>query len=753
MLKCKSLAEYLFVCAMGLLLGACTVSSSTRPWSITDLRLLDAPNAPDPAVDLTALYTREVGSDLEVRIDLLDINAENPASTDIYIALDYKPGGSDSLLLSPEPYKTTCVCTLTQSKIMWDLLIVLPVNAPTRVYMAGELQPSNRIQVRSTRDPALDTITVNLSRASLPPFPMPPKVEIFSTVPGQYEPSDRLGPAALDETALQRVPILLTFWNTFDAPTPALALRRWDGAHTGPLGERHGLHHLLAAAETSRIPIALLDIKTPARLAALDTVGGVEYLQRLADQNLLILADTAHGNPALAALGYSRPAGKTFGLPASLAVYTPSNETIPGYRYQFASLSGTTQPAIHNGTIIYPLPLPDEWLQPTPDGPSLELRRALLETAISPDPDDMLILGGELRQSTWGSPDHVGPTLAYFAARPYIRAFAETDLLTISAPILQKVFLPRPVAGRHPIYTSQGMPTGLDADRLSKVLLNRLQEAPSNLITDSAWELYFTLTAPTENQDLAALRSQYLGDVGLLVEAAHWAAAPYSCSDCSTDPDLDGMNECVLASKQYFAILEADGARLVYFFAGIDQLVGPTWQFSAGVSDSRTWNLTQGPAVDPAQIPGAFVDTGNAFELFKPIAHAQNTVIFTSNEHRKTFQLSEKGLEITYGGKVPESTQLVLAVTPQARFQPAWLASYQWTETDGSLRWGLTEGPGLIIQGGGQAESRRFNQDWTQLKFPEDPDFSYSADYTVAFPLAVVKVTTLDQPICLFSKR
>ncbi len=74
---------------------------------------------------------------------------------------------------------------------------------------------------------------------------------------------------------VNRAPVLVAFWDAFPVTTPAQALRRWDGAHTGPLGERHGLLHILDAAGQYSVPVALLDIKNPASLAALDFMGNI----------------------------------------------------------------------------------------------------------------------------------------------------------------------------------------------------------------------------------------------------------------------------------------------------------------------------------------------------------------------------------------------------------------------------------------------------------------------------------------------
>lgn len=47
---------------------------ANRPWAYADLRRLDPPDdAPTPAADLLAVYTRTAGYDLQIRLDLLDL--------------------------------------------------------------------------------------------------------------------------------------------------------------------------------------------------------------------------------------------------------------------------------------------------------------------------------------------------------------------------------------------------------------------------------------------------------------------------------------------------------------------------------------------------------------------------------------------------------------------------------------------------------------------------------------------------------
>ena len=82
-----------------------------------------------------------------------------------------------------------------------------------------------------------------------------------------------------------KAPLLLAFWDALPANTPAQLLQRWDGAHTGPYGSRHGLKHLLAAVEEYEVPVALLDLKDPtSTLSGLDLIGQIAYIQQLEEQ-------------------------------------------------------------------------------------------------------------------------------------------------------------------------------------------------------------------------------------------------------------------------------------------------------------------------------------------------------------------------------------------------------------------------------------------------------------------------------------
>ncbi len=226
------------------------------------------------------MYTRMIGFDLEIRVDFLDLPLDPDYA--LQILLDTAPGGNP-----------------------WDMVIDIPVRGtPTVIPSSAGLIP------RVIRDPWLDTVTLRINRQAIPrPFTL----KVVSYAVGVSTPADET--VAVRSDALpptQRAPFAMVFWDTFPAATPAQALRLWDGAHTGPRGERHGLKHILDAVAQYNIPVALLDLKTPESLAVLNYMGILPQVRKLNSLNLLILPDVAYGEPAEKSLAFSRQAADGF---------------------------------------------------------------------------------------------------------------------------------------------------------------------------------------------------------------------------------------------------------------------------------------------------------------------------------------------------------------------------------------------------------------------------------------------------------
>ena len=441
-----------FLLPLLLLLTAC--SSAPHPqlpthlWSVS-LRALDPADTSTPAHDITAVYLRKQDDTLQIRIDLLDFNNPKDLSIDIQIESESTPKSS-------------------------PLIIHIP---------------SQTDSARITLDPQLATVIIDIPPADVPSHP---RINIST-------PEDQLTDITLDSpTVTETAPLLLTFYDTFAARLPAEALRSWDGAHTGPRGERHGLKHLLDAAEEYQIPIVLLDLKDPENMSALDAMELLSKIAYLENQGAL---------------------------------------NFPESKLEFVFLEDSThlyKPIFSKSTYI-PIPTETDSTQPTPDGPSLEVRRTLLDVSLNNDDTDLLVLGGSFANSTWGSPDMVGKMMAYFASRPYIHVLNSEDLNNFSANA-NNAIIPQPES---PID--------------EKVI--QIQEA--------------------------------------LSFAQNWAEKP------TTEPDLQCGSEflkCTLSNQTLLAIFDPKNASLLFLFSverdtispNLHQLIGPPWQVAPGIDSYPT---------------------------------------------------------------------------------------------------------------------------------------------------------------------
>ncbi len=680
----RRIFSLLFLSCLLLTALGCQPSKSRRAWRIADLRLLDPLDAPGPSTDLLAVYVRSRGSDLEIRLDLLDL----PLVPDYDLSLR---------LVTPTA----------------EITILLPAKGRPSVTPA-----ESGLRARLVRDPWLDTVTVRLTRLYVS---QPFSLQAAAYLPGQTTPADETLLVRSDALPpIQRAPALIAFWDVYPAVTPAQALRRWDGAHTGPSGERHGLKHILDSLETYRLPVALLDLKTPASLAALDFMSALPQVKRLAAQGLLLLPETAWSQPADMALEFSREAAEGFGLPGSPFVYAAGSDLQPAYHYQFLSLPEASHLARSGPTRLIPLPAADD-VQATIDGPSLEVRRALVKTLFSLDELDLVALGGSLPNSTWGDSDMADPTFAWLAGHPWVWVLDGYDLMTF------------------PVEAEYNPPD--QNSSASDPWLEALRRAPENPITQSAWQTYLMLHAPSEDSALMSLRAAYAGQIGVLLAAAEWAESPYSLADCARDPDQDGRLECVLADEHYFALIETNGARLshLFFFSdtGVHQLVAPASQFAVGLSDPSEWHPERGDAADPRLVMGAFSDTTGTFDEYR-VRTGEGEIWLTGTGGAKNFRLGGDGLEVRYQAPGPVRTLIPLAVDPQAfYFAPsdllADLSPVSWT-------WGPADGIRAEVRTEADFLAYGFTTLWVYMDSPENPDLDYPEEHYFPFPFALVTV-------------
>jgi len=610
------------------LLISCSPHPNTKyhPWA-TALRALDPADASTASNDITAVYLRKQDDVLQIRIDLLAFKNPNDVSLDVRIEDKSAP---------QEP--------------------------PLVIHITPKID-----FLRIIFDPLLASVIIDFPLSEVPSHP---RVNVSTS-------EDKITGLTLDGSIpTGTAPLLLTFYDTFAGRFPAEALRSWDGAHSGPRGERHGLKHLLEAAEEHQVPVVLLDLKEAENLSALDAMGVLPQIKKLANSGLLILPEND---------------GDNFGLPASPLSY---NAGTSGFQFDFLEdATHLYHPLLSNNTYL-PIASQTEITQPTPNGPPLDVRRVLLDIALNDNKKDVLVLGGNFANSTWGSPDMVGPTLAYFASRPYIHMLTTDDLMGFPA--------------------KSGKP--------------ELQSLPPDKTIAKLETHYKNLTQP------------------VLDFVKNWRGSPLS--SCATDLDKDNQPECVLADGEYLAILDPQGARLTYLFSvgqignpSYTQLIGPSWQVAVGLSNPSTWDFSAGEAADPGAYPGAFADEDDPF---KPYEYTLNgsTLRFTAVDgtRAKTYNLNDAGIEIEYQTQKAVTTHIPLLVDPWVRFTPDWVKQYTQENTPARIHWGLENGPMISAQAEGAITMRAFNESLSLLANPEDPNFDYSPGHYIPFPMAILSI-------------
>lgn len=718
------------------LLQACYPYSATLPppmplWQYADLRILDPVDASKATQDIVAVYLRHKQNQVQIRLDWLDL--EEKLEHDIYISFYTAVSNVDRPVLE----------------------LIIPANGD--MYVLCEGQPFVLSGLRLFEDSFYDFSVVSFND-DVKWLHAAYWVSIRVTSPGKLtEILDEIPAFYSNAHPPEPVPVLLAFWNTFTALNSAQALRQWDGAHSGPLGERHGLRYLLSAAASVGTPIFLMDLKTPTSLSALDYIGGIKIVQALSKQGWVTLPNvilTDISNPTLPNWVYQRLAkeshqtGLDFSLPDNRFLYTPSivpQELTKQYKTLF-SFDTTSTPA--NSTLVNICHSQEQqWLRlpgsPTPDqvdnqqatdgGPSMKIRKAFANYGNGYTQNTTIImLGGDFANSTWGMPQAVRATLSYIHMRPWIQILTPQALQEFSS-----------VSPTCPTASTQNQQT--DNTQLHKKLLAEFEHTPDNIFRSVAWQMYTTQLIPATPKQVD-LRTNYLGQIGHILAIAHWASQPTQIADCKHDLDWDGQAECRLASETFFASIEKDGAYVSFAAAltsdGMHQIIAPTWQFGTGWSDTMEWQTNHGVASDPAALPGAFFNPAMKWLTYPETQISADKLTLRNEQGQKVFELTQSGLRVT----TDSQTAITLGLDTWTRFFPGWSQAYLGTSSaPNTWEWKLNTGITVIIQTHKAfTEAAAFHASRELLENPEDPNYDYPVGHYLPFPLSLVTLSEAD---------
>ncbi len=455
--------------------------------------------------------------------------------------------------------------------------------------------------------------------------------------------------------------LLFVFDSGLQTGTPAQLLRSWDGAHTGPLGQRHGLFQLLSAANTSRIPIFITDLTEPHKRQALDSLGQTEVIQSMLDGGLLTLANTARSESLWQyQLRHNDQAEALHPSEFFLAPATNSNEVEDAYL--FGALPDQNHLRLWDGSTVIPLPATDsttrrgEW-QATHRGVNPEVFADLVNLALNDDPDDLMVMGGNLSETTWGDSAVVPYAFEQVRRMPWIQVLDANSLTQIKA-------LPFDTGSQvncvNILCQQQPPLPAAMLDNLATVKAG-LISLPGNPIADLAWRTYSRLIDPEVDPDLWLLKLSALEQVNRLIAAAHWSSTPQNYAGCGTG--LHGT-DCILANETDMLFIDQrDGTLLTAFHRSaneVTQWTAPYTQVTGALGSPDSWVRQDDYLMDPALLPGSFA--GLLKQNVQVEISSEGTLIFhDADGHPIAYSLTSDGPTINLNHSASSDTAMLFS--------------------------------------------------------------------------------------------
>jgi hypothetical protein len=704
---------------------------SNQAWSAGNVLALDPLDGGLDSADILALYARRQASQLTLRIDLL-----NQPTQEI---------------------STRVNLFTTQDQLQLDF----------STGRAAAIQPNRQTMITSAAiidQPHTDRIVI--------------QIEFSQSIPANLEIAISLL-AARDDRLIDEIPAVglsdpppaaaktaLVFWNSMPASTPAQALRRWDGAHTGPFGQRHGLKHLLAGANQFGVPVILLDALTPNSLAALELLGQIEPLRDLQSKGIVTLALSAWGDPLACqtALELSRITAANYNLkPSDGVVAGPLNaQCVEGNKLAFAWLYPSSNELVSLDMVnTLPLPVPpynapaaQEFGFNQVEGKRLsdQVIKLLIEYALSENPQRIVVLGGSVPESLFGEQSIANSLFEYIADHPWIEVLTGQDLInlatakTASLPNGCKDYYCAPDRAGMRAYTLSGESAPISQDDLQATLHRALQTLPlSNSSAKQAWLSYLTLTNPTEFTQKAQLQANFLGQVGVLLYAHLWAQQPANVSRCDIDLDWDGEAECVLSNSELLAVFEHQGAGMVGLFSRQSSSpigwIAPSSTLAVGLGDPTSWKIESGPHSDPEAVSSAFTPRLDQ-RVFSSLP-APGEIGFThpDSSSRVQYKLGpDSSIRIHFQSPSSEVVQIPILPTDAVYSSPAWITAYSIENTPDSIKINDKQMVTFLVNNGEFAPPESFINSLPFIRKPEDANQVFSQGHFLPFPITLLQV-------------
>ena len=676
---------FLLICALLILITAGCTSSTTIGfpyWQNQDLRYIDPIDASTPNSDLIAVEIKSSKpsllspqGELYLRLDFL---ARSISSSDsIFIFFDTSPGGTNQHPL------------IGTMSLAWEFYLVIRSNQVQVYNQQHQILSGVQVAVFHQIDQDYLEIAIHTSKRNFF-IPDDGRIQIFVISNSSKQVLDRSDPIAISALPPAPVKVIFVFWDTYSATTPAQALRRWDGAHTGPLGARHGLYNLLRAAQAQNIPFVLLDLKKPISLSALDFSGKLSSILPMAALNQIILPDNLpmdypfyHSidtnflnhfyQHTLDEFGFSKSPFLFLNFP----INNPNDVKLANYAALFA-LSEDTNSIVQNRRFgsnwLFEIPhgISSPAYQPSDDGLAIELKKEIISAAIENNQGkpNIIAIGGDLPRTTWGDYQIARNALETITQLPWVQVMNAQDLLSwkrTTAPMIAM----EPLTANS---TTLGFLPTLHSPELT---LSR------NLFLDTL----FPFDRPTNWYKLQNNLTKLLPAYTFVDD---WMQQPHPISACPVDISGDGQKDCILANQMLFLWIDPANGGILFVYENkngqLHQIIAPGFTLTNGQTDPSQWDFSKGIYIEKRPDNIALQDEP-PYPLFEI---GENSIIFRDisgvdhlqNHRTKLIQIKQNQLEIIYNHPVGHLLTIPLNLDPWHRFEKGWVNNYKICQTN-----------------------------------------------------------------------
>lgn len=726
--------------------GCIPIHDVNLTWQLRHLRYIDPIDSGDNNNELIAVYSTEqhfpYKSQHIVRLDFVEL--QQPQPFDLYIYLDLFPGSQR------EP-------VTFESNFYWEIGIYIPsYQRPVQVFDQN-FSPISAFPLTIQRHADQDYLEVGfLSENPLWLIPRNFSMKIVVVSPNTHAVLDQTPQISATALAPQPIQVLFVFWDTFPAFTPVQAIRRWDGAHTGPLGGRHGLYSLLRAANSNRTPVVLLDLKNPFALSALEfakkrneiILTNQTFIFVLPDNILIMDGESQHHQNSK--LSWQRQFFQNLGYPVSPFAYISPNVLLSDYPFNLHNLCSSHQlifSLVNNPALSSQISSsgPCRWLgipegisnpiyQPSDTGLSAELKKKMitsLTTKSQTSQNPIIIVGGSLPFSTWGDPQVARAALNEIKNLPWIHLLDANDLLGQPPSLLEPIR-----------FYDNKSPQQQELDAKLKLL-------PGSFLQDQhlRWiqeHFLFSLEASVYPSPpaLPQLRTNLLPLLSALRWIDLWNSSLTSYAECPQDITSDGIPDCILSNQKIAAWIDPLWGSILFVFSrdqsGVHEIIGPASQLVSGLTDSATWDLSQGIYAENRFFEVALRDSLSYDNYQIAINKLQLSV--DKGELVKTIELRDNTIQISYSNSPSQPLYIPFLIDPWHRFEVEW-SNHYFSYINGNIPcWTFSHQVSACVSPSQNINIHTFKDTQNRFETTENPNIGNPPGHFLPFPLALFEM-------------